>query len=160
MLFGSASATLIGLLFVAASVGFGVYRPEKRPALRTFLSPSVVHFTCVLAASLIAICPLRSWMLLGVLIGGDGVFGLVYAGLVWHRMVRHGLSALVDLEDRIWYAALPAVAYAIMSAAAAMLVAQREAGCAVLAMAMGLLMLVAIRNVWDITVWTVAQHPE
>jgi hypothetical protein len=160
MLFGTASATLIGLLFVAASVGSGFFSPERHLALRSFLSPTVVHFTCVLVASLIAISPVRSWMALGDLTAANGMFGIVYAGVVWRRMVRHGLSATIDLEDRMCYAALPAVGYAIMVAAGATLAERMESGCDVLAVAMGLLMLVGIRNAWDITVFTVVRRPD
>lgn len=86
---GTASATLIGLLFVAASVGapiWGVgdgvgahcYTKEKHPAIRTFLSPSVVHFTCVLAGCLFALVPLERWWVFGALVAGDGLIRLVY----------------------------------------------------------------------------------
>jgi hypothetical protein len=115
MLVGTASATLVGLLFVAVSVGF--HTRDKHPALRAFVSPSVVHFTSVLVACLIAIAPIRDWMILGPMVGGEGLFGVVYAGLVWRSMVRHGFTASIDLEDRVWYAALPAVGYAILAGA-------------------------------------------
>jgi hypothetical protein len=161
MLFGTASATLIGLLFVAASVGSSFFNQEKHPALRAFLSPSLVHFTCVLAACLIVISPLRSSLLLGGLIVGDGLFGMLYVGLVWRSMVRHGFSATIDLEDRMWYAVLPAVGYMIMVVAGAATLAQQiDSGCAVLAVAMGSLTLVGIRNAWDMTVWTVVRRPD
>lgn len=159
MLFGTASATLIGLLFVAASVSSGVFDQTKHAALRSFLSPTVVHFASVLVACLIAVCPLRSWHMLGLLIGGDGVFGLAYALAVLHRMIRHGLTARIDLEDRMWYAILPAVDYAIMAAAGLTFFLWSELGCDVLAVAMGLLLLAGLRNAWDITVWTVMQRP-
>lgn len=160
MLFGTASATLIGLLFVAASVGSRFYNADRHPAMRSFLSPSVVHFTCVLAASLIAVSPIRSWGLIGLLIGSNGLFGIIYTLAVVHRMVRHGLAASIDLEDRIWYAAMPVVAYVIMTAAGVTLFCRTEAGCEVQAVAMGLLLLTGIRNAWDITVWTVVQGPD
>jgi hypothetical protein len=159
MLFGTASATMIGLLFVAASVGSSFFNQDRHPALRAFLSPSLVHLTCVLAACLIAISPLRSW-LLGDLITADGLFGVLYAGLVWRRMVRHGFSATIDLEDRVWYAVLPAVGYTVMTAAGITLALQLALGCGVLAVAMGLLVLVGIRNAWDMTVWTVVRRPD
>jgi len=159
MLFGTASATLIGLLFVAASVGSGFYNEDRIPGLRLFLSPTVVNFTCVLVGCLIAIAPLSSWSLFGVLIGSDGLFGIVYAATVWHRMVRHGYSASIDLEDRLCYAALPALGYAVMIAAAITLLFHMTAGCGVLALAMGLLLLVGIRNAWDMTVFTVVRRP-
>jgi hypothetical protein len=158
MLFGSASTTMIGLLFVAASVSSGVFNQAKQGALRAFLSPSVVHFSCVLTASLLAISPLSSWMLMGVLIGCTGLFGVLYAGFVCWRMVQNGYR--VDLEDRAYYAALPVVGHVIMVAAGLTFLAQIPSGCAVLAIAMGLLMVVSIRNAWDITTWSVIQRPD
>jgi hypothetical protein len=157
-LVGTASATLIGLLFVAASVGSGFFSLERQFAFRSFLSPTVVHFTCVLVACLIAISPLQSRMLFGDLIGADGLFGVVYAGVVWRRMVHHGISATIDLEDRIYYAALPAVGYTIMVAAGVAFIMRMELGCDVLAAAMGLLTLVGIRNAWDITAFTAVRR--
>jgi hypothetical protein len=56
-LIGAAAATLVGLMFVAASVGAGVFTLERQVALRSFLSPTVVAFSVVLASSLIGIMP-------------------------------------------------------------------------------------------------------
>jgi hypothetical protein len=109
---------------------------------------------------LIAIAPIRSWIVLGVLVGCAGLFGVIYVGLVWRRMVRHGLSATVDLEDRTWYAALPAAGYVVMATAGITFLLQAEMGYGVLAAALGLLLLVGIRNAWDITIWTVVRSPE
>ena len=159
-LIGTAAATLVGLLFVAASVGSGVFTADKRPALRAFLSPSVVHFASALAGCLMAIAPVRRWAILGLLVGGLGLFGILYSGLVWRSMVRHGLSATIDLEDRLWYAAFPALAYAILAAAGIVLVARSASGLDVLALGLGLLLLVGIRNAWDITVWTITRRRE
>jgi hypothetical protein len=36
---------------------------------------------------------------------------------------------------------------------------ETELGCDILAAAMGVLLLVGIRNAWDITVWTVMRRP-
>ena len=160
MLFGTASATLVGLLFVATSVGSSYFNETKRPALRSFFSPSVVHFGSVLAACLIALTPLRSQVVFGLLIGGDGLFGLIYAITVLTRMVHHGFTATIDWEDRAWYAALPAIAYAVMMAAGFMLRSEPEAGCDILATAMGMLMLIGVRNAWDITIWTVMRRSD
>jgi hypothetical protein len=157
---GSASATLIGLMFVAASVGSGVYTKDRYHALRAFLSPTVVHFACALTACLFAIAPLRSWTLLGLLIGATGLYGIGYAVIVWRGLLRHGTTATIDLEDRICYAAIPAFGYAMMLAACIALLLRHEAGCALLAAAMGLLLLIGIRNAWDMTIFTVMRHRE
>jgi hypothetical protein len=158
ILIGTASATLIGLMFVAASVGTGVYSKDRYHALRAFLSPTVVHFACALAACMFAIAPLRSWTLLGLLIGATGLYGLGYAVMVWRNMLRHGLTVSIDLEDRICYAAIPAVGYATMLAACVVLVLEQPAGCDLLAIAMGLLLMIGIRNAWDMTIFTVMRR--
>jgi hypothetical protein len=156
-LIGTASATLIGLLFVAASVGSGIFSSDRPLAVRTFLSSSVVHFGCVLAACLVAVAPIRAWHTLGLLVGPEGAFGLIYAVNVWRAIMRDGMGARLDLADRMWYARLPAFGYAILTAAGASFYLRREDSCAVLAVAVGVLMVAGIRNAWDITIWAVTR---
>jgi hypothetical protein len=57
-LLGTAAGTLVGLLFVAATVGSGAFSSDQRAPLRVFLSASVVHFSSVLVVSLIVWRPL------------------------------------------------------------------------------------------------------
>jgi hypothetical protein len=155
IMLGTASATLIGLLFVAASVGSGVFTLERPHAMRVFLSPSVVHFTSVLTTCLIAISPIRGRAPLILLLGIVALFGLGYCLYVWRNMIRSGLSASLDLADRTCYAALPAVGYLCLIAAAIMLESRTDMGCALLPLATCGLLLIGIRNAWDITSWTV-----
>ncbi len=157
-LLGSASATMVGLLFVAASVGAGVFSRDRMGGLRMFLSASVVHFASVLALSLILLAPIQSVALGSVLIMACGAFGLGYSALAWHGTVRDGISAKIDHEDRIWYAALPALAYLCETAAGLVLRWRLDTGGAILAAAMGGLLLVAIHNAWDITVWSITRR--
>jgi hypothetical protein len=159
MLFGTASATLIGLLFVAASVSSGILDQSKHHALGSFWTPSVVHFSCVLVGCVVALCPLQSWLLFGILVFCVGGFGLCYSAVVLRRMILHGLMRTIDLEDRALYCALPAVGYVVMTAAGITLLSRTEWGCDVLAGAMCLLLLVGIRNAWDITAWSVMRRP-
>jgi hypothetical protein len=58
MLPGTASATLVGLLFVAATVGSGVLSADRRAPLRVFVSASVAHFSGILAVCRIVLAPL------------------------------------------------------------------------------------------------------
>jgi hypothetical protein len=157
-LLGSASATLIGLLFVAATVGSGAFTPSRRAAQRVFLSASVVHFGSVLAVCLIILLPLRRWLTLGIMILGCGLFGLGYFGLTWRDTIRDGLSARIDLEDRIWYLVLPATGYLIEAGAGiALALRQGIIGSALLAASAAWLLIVGIHNAWDITIWSVTR---
>jgi modulator of FtsH protease len=160
MLFGEASATMTGLLFVALSVRSGPFSPNRPGALRMFFSASVVQFGSIVTASLIVLAPLQRWQVLGGLIFACGVFGLGYSAIAWQGTVRDGVSAKIDLEDRIWYAVLPTVGYLCESLAGIALFLASDFGSTALAVAMGTLLVAAIHNAWDITVWSVTRRSE
>jgi hypothetical protein len=157
-LLGAAAGTLVGLLFVAATLSSGVFFYERRAPLRIFLTATVVHFSSVLAVSLIIMLPLTSWPALGAIVLACGLVGLGYSGLALFDCVRVGLIANIDWEDRTWYGVLPFAAYIAELVAGAALACGTAAGCAALAGCMGLLLVVGIRNAWDITVWTISRR--
>ncbi|HEX3576235.1 MAG TPA: hypothetical protein VHU42_16680 [Rhodopila sp.] len=157
-LLGTASATMVGLLFVAASVGSGVFSADRIAPLRMFLSASVVHFSGVLAVSLVLLAPLRSQFLLASLVVACGLFGLAYCAVSWRDTVRDGLSKRIDLEDRIWYAFMPVAGYLLETASGVTLFGQLHLGCAAVAVSEGLLLLIGIHNAWDITIWSITKR--
>jgi hypothetical protein len=159
-LLGTASATLVGLLFVAATIASGVFTANRRAPLRVFLSASVVHFSGILAICLIVLAPLANWLQFGLLVLGCGIFGLVYCGLIWRDTVRDGLNAAIDLEDRTWYVLIPVVGYLLEATTGTALALRLEVGCTALAVAVGVLMVASIHNAWDITIWIVTRPRE
>jgi len=159
-LLGSASATMVGLLFVAASVGSGVFSRNRTAGLRMFLSASVVHFGSILAVCLIVLAPVQSVILRSFLVLACGLFGLAYSALAWRGTVRDGISVNIDLEDRFWYALLPVVGYLFETAAGVILTTRTELACGGLAVSAGILLLAAVHNAWDITVWSVTRKQD
>ena len=154
---GESAATMVGLLFVAASVGSSRFAGSRTSALRMFLSASVVHFTGILAISLIAMAPLHSWTLCGLLIVAAGIFGLGYHIFAWSGAVKDGLSKRIDGEDTIWYVVLPILGYIMEAAAGLILLPQCSFALPALAITAGCLMVVGIHNAWDITVWSISR---
>ncbi len=159
-LLGSASATMVALLFVAASVGSGMFSRGRPGALRMFLSASVVKFCSVLAISLIALAPIGSDALLGLIVTGCGLVGLGYCGMAWHGAMRDGITAKIDLEDRLWYGVLPLAGYLCETASGIALAEGVRFAGAALAVSVGVLLLAAIHNAWDITVWSITRQSE
>jgi hypothetical protein len=155
MLIGTAAATLVGLMFVSASVGGGYMTEERRPGIRTFFSPTIFHFAAALVTCLAVLAPTQRWASLGALLFGCGLVGAAYAGWVWRQMARHGYLSQIDNEDRLWYAQAPVVCHLMVALAAALLLFQLPAGIYLLAATLVLLLLVSIRNAWDITLWVV-----
>ena len=150
---GEASATLVALIFVAASIGAEVFTSKHQAGTRSFLSPTVAHFTAVLVICLLASIPNETWDVLGALLGGVGAIGLAYSGWVWRRMLKHGFVASIDTVDRLWYAlpSYPTVSEIWLAGAGLW----RGSGLSlnILASALILLLLIGIRNAWDMTVW-------
>ena len=157
-LIGSASATLVALMFVAASIGAGVFKREHQVGIHSFLSPTVVHFSAILVICLIGIVPTQTWISLGALEAATGAIGLVYSALNWRRMIKHGIFGRIDLADRLWYVLLPTTGYLLVIAAGIGLSQQFRAGLDILAMALILLLLIAIRNAWDMTIWIIGRQ--
>lgn len=160
MVIGGASATMIGLLFVAASVGSGIFSRSRRGAQRMFLSASVVQFGGILAVALLVLTPNLDWISFGCLALAAGAFGLAYSALTWADALRDGLTKQIAMDDRIWYALGPVIGYLIEVGAGIALVLRLRLGCPTLAMAMGALLLVSIHNAGDITIWSVTRNKE
>ena len=106
MLAGEASATLVALMFVAASIGASLFSEEHSTPMKAFLTPTVVHFASVLFMSLLVIMPTHSWLSLGVLLGAEGLLGSIYCGgILVQIIVQRRFN--VDMIDRVFYALIP-----------------------------------------------------
>jgi hypothetical protein len=58
LLVGGAAATLVGLMFVAISLGSRLITEQSVPALRVFVTPTIIHFIYVLViATVVMISP-------------------------------------------------------------------------------------------------------
>jgi hypothetical protein len=150
ILLGTAAAALVGLLFVAASIGAGYLSAERASPTRTFTSPIVFHYTYVLFLSLVSLMPTNTDTSLAAVIGLSAAAALVYSGFILIRVLR---SHTTDLDDRLGYGAGPVAAYAAALAAAVLIFERWVVGPSLLAGALTLLLLVNIRNAWDLTVF-------
>jgi hypothetical protein len=148
---------MVGLLFVAVTVASGAFSGSRQAALRVFLSASVVNFGLILVISLIELAPVRSSISLGTLIVGCGGYGLIHSSLACRDTMRDGLIALIDLEDRIWYIAMPILSYLVVAGSGVMLAMRLDLGSIALASSMALLLATGLHNAWDITVWGITR---
>jgi len=158
VLVGTASATLVGLMFVAASIGTSFFDEQHRAPMATFITPTVVHFAAVLFTCLLAIIPTHSWHTLGVLLAILGFAGTIYCGrlLLW-LTVQPRFN--VDWEDRAFYAFIPLLGYLLLLVAAVLLFMQSSVSPELMAAAILTLLVASLRNAWDMTVWMVIKTP-
>jgi hypothetical protein len=158
VLLGTASATLVGLMFVTATIGAQVFTEKNRAGTRAFLSPTVVHFSAVLFICILAAIPSQTWRALATLLAISGVFGIAYSAQVWVQLfVRRRFD--VDVIDRVFYALVPVLGYLLVLICAFLLFKEWASGLDLLAAALITLLLAGIRNAWDMTVWIVIRTP-
>jgi hypothetical protein len=149
-LLGTAAAALVALLFVAASIGTGFLSTDRNSPTRIFTSPVVFHYTFVLFISLIALVPIETDTSLAIIIGISAAGSLAYSIFILIRVLRSNVS---DIDDRIGYGASPPAGYAATLAAALFIWHHSVIGPPLLAGALILLLLINIRNAWDLTVF-------
>ena len=154
-LLGTAAATLVALLFVAASVGVGLLTTERAAGTRLYISPIILHYASVLFISLIILIPALGDRMLGATIELCGAVGLVGSVVITVRLFRDSKSEFVD---RFAYGAWPFVAYAGVASAGFLIMMSSQHAPIILAASLLLLLLVNIRNAWDLTITFARRH--
>ena len=147
LLIGTAAAALVALLFVAASVGAGLLSQQPGGPTRTYVSPIAFHFTSALFVSAAALVPSHTRLTLGVLVGLNAIAGMIYAAFVMRRLFTDNIA---DLADRFCYGILPLIAYAAGLWAAYLIFYGSIHAPEFLAATVVLLLIVNIRNAWDL----------
>jgi hypothetical protein len=151
-LIGSASAGLIGLLFVVVTLTAGFERSRALRGAALYMTPTALHFALVLTISAIAVAPEVSGATAELIFGVAALTGLGHAiraciGISGPSIDPESPSHWSDF----WaYGALPAAIYLLLLANdAALALGARWAAETMAALTLGLL-LVGIRNAWDL----------
>jgi len=139
ILTGTGAVTLIGLLFVVITLGVGRTEDGGAWLLRTYVTPTLVHFGGVFLIALLALSP-----------EGDGLilpFGLIgISGVVCSLNVAVKVARNDGLFSDAWlfHAGVPRVCYA----AACVGVTSTRQVYLVLRVVSALLLLAGMRNAW------------
>ncbi len=151
---GSSAAALTGLMFVVITLVTDAIRNRPRPedGLSTFSTPTVYHFCAALLVSGILLAPFHSLWVPGSAIALLGLVGSVYIGRIAVR--TWGLTSYrAELDDWIWYAVLPCIAYLAIFGSGLFLVHSPRIVLFALAAATFLLVFIGIRNAWDVVTY-------
>jgi hypothetical protein len=160
-LIGSASASLIGLLFVVMTLTAGRERSRILRGVSLYMMPTVVHFGVVLSVSAVALAPRLPALARGIVfclfaIGGFAASIRASVGIAHPRDSNYS----PHWSDFWCYGAAPAAIYLGLGAvaAAAFWVGAPWAPFAMAGLLLGLLLL-GIRNAWDL-ITSIAPAPE
>jgi len=153
---GTGAAALTGLLFVIVSLGPHVVAGQTRTGVRAFVSPIATHFTTVLIASSLMLVPELPLPFLGALLAAGGFGGLIYTA--WTRVHQRWRNSELPYLDWIWFIGLPVACFALILASGVAIAMSLAIGLYGIAGTALLLIVVGIRNAWDVVLW-VAQQP-
>jgi hypothetical protein len=153
---GSASATLMGLLFVALSVGAGRAAPDSIHSVRAFVTPSYSYFFAVLLVAAIMLIPSETFNSLGCLLGIFGLGNIGYALLQFWRMLQHHQQRQpLDPDHWFWFFLFPLVSYLLIVGSAIGVWNDVLPYLNVVAVAVIMLLVVSLRNAWHTFVWII-----
>lgn len=152
---GSASASLVGLMFVVTTLTRGGDRRQVEVGQRLFMTPTVFNFAAVLTLSGMALVPKldgRTQLIVMALLGAYGFgYALVINAQAIRALRRQGPTP--HWSDLWCYGLIPLAIYAGLEAM--IVTGLAGVGWAAFGMAFSLLalLLIAIRNAWDLVTW-------
>jgi len=159
VIIGSSAAALTGLMFVVIALMPATNRPRDAAALDAYATPTIVHFCGVLIVAAFATIPRHTLESLRACLTITGGFGIVYALLAIARSLRQR-SYTPQLEDWIWHAILPVVAYLSLFIASLFVLRASEQALTGVAASALLLLFIGIHNAWDAAVWMTTAEGE
>ena len=160
IMIGSAAAALTGLMFVVITIVTGAQRTQHSgDGISTYSTPIVVHFGSALLTAAILIAPWQGVRSPAFLTGMLGTVGIAYVARLMLQAKR--LTAYTpDIEDWVWYSAVPLLAYGAILTGAVLLHDVSPKGPFVLASGAAMLIFIGIRNAWDIVTYLAIGNAE
>ena len=149
---GSSAAALTGLQFVVIALVADLRSRSSPPEIDAFATPTIIHFGVVLLLSGILSAPWHLVAAAAAVLGVVGFIGLVYSLVVIRRARRQSSYTLV-MEDWIFHAVLPVLAYGALFVAACLLAAATHHSLFAIAGATLVLLFIGIHNAWDSAVY-------
>ncbi|MDB5040932.1 MAG: hypothetical protein JWN27_1658 [Candidatus Eremiobacteraeota bacterium] len=156
---GSSAAALTGLMFVVITLVAGDRTRTTHEGVATFSTPTVMHFCAALLVSAILSAPWLSLTHVAAVLGLVGLCGVVYVTRVLQR-TRRLTEYRPGIDDWVWFAILPSIAYVAILAAAILLPSVPTQALFALAGANLLLIFIGIHNAWDVVTYIAIQLPE
>jgi hypothetical protein len=152
VILGSTAGGLTGLTFVVIALVSDARRVQPR-GLHTFVTPTIVHFCCVLALSAFLAMPhLHVWTV-SCAFALVGLVGLIYVIWIAWRMPRAGSDYVPVAEDWIFNVIIPGLVHGGLLVLALVVWRQPLIALYIVALLALVLLFTGVHNAWDIAVW-------
>lgn len=157
LLVGGAAGALIGLLFIVVTLIHGSDAELKLRAASVYMTPTVAHLAMVLLLSALSTAPGIPIHPTGVIFGGCALVCLAFTARALFMFVTKAVQAS-HWSDLWGYGVLPfAACLGLAAAVAAIWWAPAAVAARGIAASVVFLLLIAIRNAWDLVTWITAK---
>jgi hypothetical protein len=157
---GGAAAALIGLMFVALSLGTNMVSAVPPDDYKAFVTPSVFYFASVLMLALVMLIPAHDPLLLAFILFAQGVGGLVWVGHHVRRLIRVAKANQdFNLVDWLAQVLLPIANFVLLPIAALGIVKNHlPLTFTLLCLCTLSLLFSAIANTWSLVIWIIEKR--
>jgi len=156
---GGAAAALVGLMFVAVSLGSHLVTDEQMEGIRTYVNPTLFHFVVAFVIACAILVPTHSLVSLSVIIGLVSVIGLWQSVRVVQRMRSRPSEEVNEDNHWLWHGWLPLLSYTIGCAVAiGLAISGLPDWLNGLALMIVTVIVCAIRNTWVLILWIARQR--
>lgn len=155
LLIGSAAAALVGVMFIVATLTAEIAVEQINRGTIIYQSPIVFHLSVIATVSALALIPEHLLVVAGLLLIAAGVAGLAYSVVTLRRIAEPYEFYQATAWDRFYFGFLPGLSYLLMLAGGVAVFWLPEIAAEAVAVATLLLLLVSIRNAWDVATFAV-----
>lgn len=153
VMIGTSAGALVGATFVVATLAGNI---EKRAlGLKGFITPATVHLGSALIGSAILMVPTLTALFVALLLGFGGLAGVVYGAIVYARITQLN----IDMIDRFWYGIFPILMYGLLAGSALLVFRDVAHGIGLIAAALVALLVIGMRNAWDMATFMIMGGP-
>jgi len=155
LLVGGAAGALIGLFFIVVTLIRGGDTGLKLRGASVYMTPTVAHLAMVLLLSAVATAPGLPMPLVGVIFGGCALTCLGFTARALFMFVTESIKA--SHWSDVWaYSVCPFAACLVMAGSVVLIWFDPVWAARGIAASVVALLLIAIRNAWDLVTWITA----
>jgi hypothetical protein len=154
---GGVAAALLGLMFVAVSLGMHLPNQSTSEGIDTFTTPNIVYFVSVILIASVMLIPDYTVTLFYAILLIGMALGLGLAIYFVRRLYLAGLrNQDFNKEDWFWLCIMPIVSYIVLLVAAiCFAVGQWSIAFTILFAGTLSLLMTAIANTWGLVIWII-----
>jgi hypothetical protein len=155
LLVGTSAAALVGVMFIVATLAAELAAEQINRGMVIYQTPLVFHLAVIFSVSAIALLPEHLLTATALLLLAMGAAGLFYAGLTLRRMAEPYDFYKATGSDRVYFGLLPALCYLLLLVAGIAVFWATELAAELVGAATLSLLIVSIRNAWDVATFAV-----